>query len=168
MPNAEILRNLVGLICPGSQMIKLYIPKAVRAIEAVNTTTVTLKDQGEVEFYAEKLWDIVHKDANKVANDPMYQKLVAYVNEHFYTLEPGKRYTWEEICDDCPCRLVFLSDVDYIDQVNIRSAVFLDACTSANKCETTDKLLLRGNTQFTMRWTQGPHDTGVLILCSLN
>lgn len=52
MANAEILRNLVGLICPGSQMIKLYIPKAVRVIEAVNNTTVTLKDQGAVEFYA--------------------------------------------------------------------------------------------------------------------
>lgn len=168
MSNVEILRNLIGLICPDPQMVNLYIPKAARAIEAVNNTTVTLKDQGEVEFYAEKLWGTVRKDAYKVANDPMYQTLVEYVNEHFYTLEPGKRYTWEEICNDCPCRLVFLSDVEYIDQVKIRSAVFLDACTSADKCETMYKLLIFGNAESTMRWTRGPHDTGVLILCSSN
>ena len=78
-------------------------------------------------------------------------------------LELNKRYTWEQIVEAYPDLWVFLTEPDFEDDYNVRSAVLIAVSTFEER-EATHVRLRKENIKFICRRTTfaGPN-SGLLI-----
>lgn len=147
--NSKLLAVVAQYLCPEPSIINLYVPKARRALLACYGVECTDDDiKAAYGLLKEKLPDCPY-DLNV---------LKKYIDDNYTTLTIGKRYTWEEICNECPYRYVFLSDVTYRGQANICNGIFHAVSMFEDIGGTYERLTEEGILVEEFRWTCGNID----------
>lgn len=149
---------LTCMLCPDREIVRLYIPKAKRALEEVEGVVFSEKDIRSVNGVIDINYDSYKDAADTPKCKQQYKSLVDYVNEHYHTLKVGTRYAWEEICRECPYRYAFLSDITYRGQSAICDGIFNAISTFEDIGSTYERLTNEGILVAEYRWTCGNID----------
>lgn len=158
----ERMSILTCMLCPDPDIFKLYIPKAKNALENVEGATIAAEDAKDVERVLSVNYNLFKMDADRLANNRDYQKLVTYVDEHYHNLQIGKRYAWEEICSACPYRMVFLSS-GTIDHGRVIDGIFEGASKLEEQAPVFNAALARGARIDVWKRTCGDENKGVYV-----
>lgn len=153
---------LTCMLCPDREIVRLYIPKAKRAFEEVEGVVFSEKDISSVNGVIGINYDAYKDAANTPKCKQQYKSLVDYVDKHYHNLQIGKRYTWEEICRECPYRMVFLSSGTR-DHGRVIDGIFEGASKLEEQAPVLNAALARGVRINVWKWTCGDENKGVYI-----
>ena len=159
---SERLCILTCMLCPDRRIVHLYTPKAKNAMEAVEGVVLTSSDIEMADKAIDTNYDSYKGTADTLKDDKQYKTLVTYVDEHYHNLQIGKRYTWEEICRECPYRMVFLSS-GTIDHGRVIDGIFEGASKLEEQAPVLNAALARGVRIDVWKWTCGGENKGVYI-----
>lgn len=154
---------LTCMLCPDREIVRLYIPKAKRALEEVEGVVFSEKDIRSVNGVIDINYDSYKDAAETPKCKQQYKSLVDYVNEHYHTLKVGTRYTWEEICRECPYRYVFLSESSMNEYDEVVDGIFQGCATIEKEVDVMKDAKSRGVQLDIWQWTCGKIDEGVYV-----
>lgn len=147
--NSKLLAVVAQYLCPEPSIINLYVPKARRALLACYGVECTDNEvKAAYGLLKEKLPDCPY-DLNV---------LKKYIDDNYTTLTIGKRYTWEEICNECPYRYVFLSESIKTEDGKVIDGVFQGCATFETESAVAEAAIKRCGKVDTWRWTCGDID----------
>lgn len=151
--NGKLLAAVAQHLCPEPSIVNLYVSKAQRALYACYGVQCTEEDIQSAYKLVQN--STVEQD---IDNAYSFDLLKQYIDKNYTTLEIGKRYTWEEICNECPYRYVFLSESIKTEDGKVIDGVFQGCATFETESAVAEAAIKRCGKVDTWRWTCGDID----------
>lgn len=151
--NDKLLAAVAQYLCPEPSIVNLYVSKAQRALYECYGIQCTEEDIQSAYKLVQN--SIGGQDVNSAYS---FDVLKQYIDRNYTTLEIGKRYTWEEICNECPYRYVFLSESVKTEDGKVIDGVFQGCATFETESSVAETAIKRCGKVDTWRWTCGDID----------
>lgn len=156
LTNSKSLVVIAQYLCPEPSIVNLYVPKAARALFACYGVECIDNDIEIAQNYLKE--GLQPQDTEVVDCYYNLDTLKKYIDDNYTTLEIGKRYTWEEICNECPYRYVFLSESIKTEDGKVINGVFQGCATFETESAVAEAAVKRCGKVDTWRWTCGDID----------